>query len=103
MEDVKLVFTKEEKINCLKEIDKRLQKILYVYEKSLEDDNYDFRAYVYSVIIFLTSSDKLFDYGLVDIIVNINSILYTDMNKKQIRKIVLDSKHTIQQMKKEME
>ena len=46
MDDVKLILSKDEKIICLLDIKKKLKKIIYVYEKTLEDTKYDYKVYV---------------------------------------------------------
>ena len=95
MEDFKIVLSTEEKNLCLKEIDKRLKRILYVYEQSTMNIKYDYKAYVYSVIIYISSFNSLFNFDLTNIIINLNSLLTNDFKKSHIRKIVLECKHII--------
>ena len=85
-------LTKEEKIICLQEIIKRLKKILYVYDKSLEEDSiYDYKVYCGGVLIYISSSNLLFNGELVNIIINLNAIMSNSFSKKQIKRLVLES------------
>lgn len=81
-----------EKLQCLKEINDKLKKILYVYEKSQEpDSNYNYKVFCSGLIIFISSSNILFDGELVSVVVNINSILTNDFDKKEIKRITFES------------
>ena len=82
-----IILSPEEKQICLEEILKKLKKILYVYEQSLVDDNYDYKIFVTGLLFYVYSSDKLFEGHLVNIIINLNSILTNDFNKPQLKKI----------------
>lgn len=95
MEDnIKLMLSLQEKIKCLEEIIKKIKKILYVYDKSQEaDSNYDYKVYVTGVLFYVKSSDNLFSGDLVSIMVNLNSILINDFSKKQLKRIVLETKN----------
>lgn len=95
-----LTWSAEEKLFCLKEIDKRLKRILFVYEQSLINTSYDYKSYVYAVILYVASVKNLFGYELTNIIVNLNSLYTNNFQKSQIRKLVLESKHIIREMQK---
>lgn len=85
-------LSKEEKLQCLKEIQDRLKKILYVYEKSLEpDSNYNYKVFCSGILIYISSSNVLFNGELVSLVVNINSILINDFDKPEIKRIVFES------------
>lgn len=87
-----ITLTNTEKLVCLQEIIKKLKKILYVYDKSLEpNSNYNYKVYCGGVLIYISSSNLLFDGELVNIVVNINAILTNNFSKTQIKKIVFES------------
>ena len=87
-----VTLTNTEKAVCLQEIIKKLKKILYVYDKSLEpNSNYNYKVYCGGVLIYISSSNLLFDGELVNIVVNINAILTNNFSKTQIKKIVFES------------
>lgn len=87
-----ITLTNTEKVVCLQEIIKKLKKILYVYDKSLEpNSNYNYKVYCGGVLIYISSSNLLFDGELVNIVVNINAILTNNFSKTQIKKIVFES------------
>lgn len=102
MEDFILVLSTEEKRVCLKETNKKIKRILYVYEQSLKDTSYNYKSYVYAVILYISSFNSLFNYELANIIVNLNSLLINDLNKTQIRKIVLECKHIVEEIENKM-
>lgn len=88
----KIIFTPEEKIRCLNEIIKKNRKVLFVYEKSLEpESNYNYKVYVHGLVLFMSASNELFNGDLVSLIVNLCSILQNDLEKKDIRKLVLEN------------
>lgn len=95
MAECTLVWNTEEKLFCLQEIDKRLKTVLHVYEKSVEDQSYDYKAYVYAVILYVASVKNLFECELTNVIVNLNSLYINTFEKQQIRKLVLECKHII--------
>ena len=95
-----LTWSTEEKLFCLSEIDKRLKRILFVYERSLIDESYNYKAYVYAVILYVASVKNLFGCELTNVIVNLNSLYMNDFEKTQIRKLVLESKHIIREIQK---
>ena len=72
----KVVLSINEKIICLEEIVSKLKKVLYVYDKSQEPDStYNYRVYCGGIMMYVSSSNILFDGELVSIIININAIL----------------------------
>ena len=101
MEDIIVKLSHYEIEKCLKEVSTRLQRILYVYEQSLDNENYNYKSYIYSVILYISSLNSLCDYDLSNIIVNLNT-LYTHKNldKKMVKKIVMESKHIVVDIKK---
>lgn len=102
MEDFTLVLSTEEKRVCLRETNKKIKRILYVYEQSLKDTAYNYKSYVYAVILYISSFNSLFNYELANIVVNLNSLLINDLNKTQIRKIVLECKHIVEEIENKM-
>ena len=82
----------EEKIKCLKEIISKLKKILYVYDKTLEkDSNYNYKIYCGGILIYVSSSNYLFNGELVNIVVNLNAIVNNDFSKQQIKRLVFET------------
>lgn len=91
-DNFKIVFTPEEKVRCLTEIIKKNKKILYVYEQSLKpDSNYNYKVYVHGLVLFISTSNELFNGALVNIIVNLCSILQNDLEKAEIKKLVFEN------------
>ena len=91
-DNFKIIFTPEEKIRCLNEIIKKNKKILYVYEQSLNPEtNYNYKVYVHGLALFISASNELFNGELVNLIVNLCSILQNDLDKPEIRKIVFEN------------
>lgn len=91
-DNFKIIFTPEEKIRCLNEIIKKNKKILYVYEQSLNPEtNYNYKVYVHGLALFISTSNELFNGELVNLIVNLCSILQNDLDKSEIRKIVFEN------------
>ena len=98
----------EEKVKCLEEILSKLKKILYVYDKSmLPDSKYNYKIYCGGVLIFVSSSNLLFNGELVNIVININAILTNEFSKAQIKRIVFETKNftefLLSKYKKELE
>ena len=88
----KVTLSSNEKIVCLEEIISRLKKILYVYDKSQEpNSNYNYEVFCGGVALYVSSSNTLFDGELVNIVININSILTNRLDKGQIKKLVFES------------
>lgn len=91
-ETFKVILSPNEKIVCLEEIISRLKKILYVYDKSQEpNSNYNYKVFCGGVALYVSSSNTLFDGELVNIVININSILTNRLDKGQIKKLVFES------------
>lgn len=94
---ITLELSQEEKIKCLEEILKKIKKILFVYEKSLDKESgYNYKIYITGILFYIKSSDDLFGGGLVTIMINLNSILINDLNKTQIKRIVLETKNFVE-------
>ena len=53
-------------------------------------------------LLYISSFNSLFNYELANIIVNLNSLLINDLNKTQIRKIVLECKHIVEEIENKM-
>ena len=88
----KVTLSSEEKIVCLEEIISRLKKILYVYDKSQEpNSNYNYKVFCGGVAMYVSSSNVLFDGELVNVVINLNSILTNKLDKGQIKKLVFES------------
>lgn len=88
----KVVLSTNEKIVCLEEIIAKLKKVLYVYDKSQEpQSNYNYKVYCGGIIMYVSSSNILFDGELVSIVINLNTILTNKLDKGQIKKIVFES------------
>lgn len=91
-ETFKVTLSSNEKVVCLEEIVSRLKKILYVYDKSQEpNSNYNYKVFCGGVALYVSSSNTLFDGELVNIVININSILTNRFDKGQIKKLVFES------------
>ena len=89
-----VVLSLEEKVKCLEEILNKIKKILYVYDKTLEPDSkYDYKVYCGGVLIYVSSSNLLFNGELVNIVININAILTNEFSKTQIKRIVFETKN----------
>ena len=82
----------DEKIKCLEEILGKLKKILYVYEKTQEpESNYNYKIFCGGILIYISSSNILFNGELVGLVVNMNSILTNDFDKTQLKRVVFES------------
>lgn len=91
-ETFKVTLSSNEKVVCLEEIISRLKKILYVYDKSQEpNSNYNYKVFCGGVALYVSSSNTLFDGELLNIVININSILTNRFDKGQIKKLVFES------------
>ena len=89
-----VVLSLEEKVKSLEEILNKIKKILYVYDKTLEPDSkYDYKVYCGGVLIYVSSSNLLFNGELVNIVININAILTNEFSKTQIKRIVFETKN----------
>lgn len=97
--DFKIVLSIDEKIACLQEILLRVKKILYVYDKSQEPESkYDYKIYLGGIMIYISSSNNLFNGELVNILVNLNAIAENDFTKAQIKRIVFESRNQLESM-----
>ena len=101
MEDIMVKLSPYEIDKCLKEVSTRLQRILYVYEQSLSDEKYNYKSYVYSVMLYISSLNSLCEYDLSNIIINLNTLyINKELDKKMVKKIVMESKHMVADIKK---
>ena len=95
----RIILSGDEKEICLQEIIKRLKKIIYVYERSQEpNSNYNYKVYCGGVLIYISSSNILFNGELVNIIVNLNAIMTNNFSKAQPKRIVFESVNYAQYM-----
>lgn len=95
----RIILSGDEKEICLQEIIKRLKKIIYVYERSQEpNSNYNYKVYCGGVLIYISSSNILFNGELVNIIVNLNAIMTNNFSKVQLKRIVFESVNYAQYM-----
>lgn len=94
-EDCKVVFVGEAREKCLKDIRKRIVKALYVFEESEQNETFNYRIYVHSLMLYLLSSNELLDFELTSVIVLLNSILQNDFEKPQFKKTILEAKNII--------
>lgn len=95
----KVTFSDEERIKCLKEIISRVNKILYVYDKSMQDSKYDYKLFCGGILLFVASSNDLFNGDLLNtditLKVNLNSIISKDLDKAQIKRLVFETKNIL--------
>jgi formiminotetrahydrofolate cyclodeaminase len=90
-----------EKRACLREIIKKNKKILYVYEQSfVPDSNYDYKVFVGAFALYLDSANVLFNGELINIKINLYSILSNDFDKKELKKIVHENTNIAQYLLK---
>lgn len=93
---LKLSLSEEEKNFCLKDINKKIIRCLYVYEQEEKGvKNYDYKTYLESVMLYIHSSNQLFDGVLMNIIVNLNILKENDFNKEKFKKIIFECKNYI--------
>lgn len=89
----------DEKIKCLEEILGKLKKILYVYDKSQEPNSeYNYKIFCGGILIYVSSSNLLFNGELVSVVVNINAILTNNFDKSQLKRIVFESINQVEYM-----
>ena len=89
----------DEKIRCLEEILGKLKKILYVYDKSQEPNSeYNYKIFCGGILIYVSSSNLLFNGELVNVVVNINAILTNNFDKPQLKRIVFESINQVEYM-----
>lgn len=97
LSNFQVVLSIEEKIKCLEEIESRLKKVLYVYDKTLEpNSNYNYQVYCGGLLIYVSSSNMLFSGELVNIVVNLNAIITNDFDKPQIKRIIFESRNFVE-------
>lgn len=102
LQEFKINLSMEERIKCLQEIIRKIKRILYVYEKSLEpDSNYNYRIYCGGILLYVSSSNTLFNGELINILINVNSILSNKMEKEQLKKIVFETKNNAEYLLRE--
>lgn len=94
-EEFRVVLSGEGRINCLKSIEKRLVRSLYVYEESEKNEEYDYKAYVNSVLWFVCSANELLNGEITSVIVHLNSIMKNEFDKKTFKKIILECKNLV--------
>lgn len=95
-QELKVELTNKERDICLKDIRRRIIRSIYVYEQSfIEDSNYNYKVYIHGLMLFVSSSNYLFNGELVSVIVYLNSILQNDFDKKQFKKIIFECKNYI--------
>lgn len=91
-----LKLSEKEKLFCLKDINKKLIRCLYVYEQEKENvEDYDYKNYLESIILYVHSSNQLFDGILMNVIINLNTLKENDFNKEQFKKIIFECKNYI--------
>lgn len=89
----------DEKIKCLEEILGKLKKILYVYDKSQEpNSDYNYKIFCGGILIYVSSSNLLFNGELVSVVVNINAILANNFDKPQLKRIIFESINQVEYM-----
>lgn len=93
---LKLNLSDNEKTFCLKDINKKIIRCLYVYEQEQKGvENYDYKTYLESVMLYIHSSNQLFNGILMNVIVNLNILKENDFNKEQFKKIIFECKNYI--------
>lgn len=91
-----LKLSEKEKLFCLKDINKKLIRCLYVYEQEQENlEDYDYKNYLESIILYVHSSNQLFDGILMNVIINLNTLKENDFNKEQFKKIIFECKNYV--------
>ena len=88
--DFKVILTNQEKLVCLREILGKLKKVLYVYDKGLEDPKYNYKVFCGGILIYVSSSNTLFEGELVNLVINLNAIINNDFDKKQVKRIIFE-------------
>lgn len=97
--DFHVILSLDEKVKCLEEILNKVKKILYVYDKSLEPDSmYNYKVYINGIMLYVSSSNTLFEGELVSVIVNLNAITTNDFNKSQLKRLVFETRNTLEFM-----
>jgi len=95
--DFKVILSPLEKIKCLQEILSKLKKVLYVYDKSLEENSkYDYKVFCGGILIYVSSSNILFEGELINLIIALNGIINNDFSKAELKRIVFESKNQVE-------
>lgn len=90
--NIRFALSSQEKIKGLREIVKRLKKILHVYEKSLEPNStYDYKQYISMLMLYVQTCDILYNGELINILINLETIRINNFEKPQIKKIVFET------------
>ena len=91
-----IILSEKEKKFCLQDINKKILRCLYVFEQEQKGmENYNCKDYLESVILYVHSSNQLFDGILMNIIVNLNTLKENDFNKEKFKKIIFECKNYI--------
>ena len=89
-------LSENEKIFCLRDINKKIIRCLYVYEQEQRGiENYNYKNYLESVMLYVHSCNQLFDGVLMNIIVNLNILKENNFNKEKFKKIIFECKNYI--------
>ena len=96
----KVVFIGEARQKCVFDIKKRIVRILYVYEESEHNKEFNYKVYVNSLMLYLLSSNELLDFELTSVIVLLNSVLQNDFDKQQLKKTIFEAKNIIENLLK---
>lgn len=86
------IFSLEEKKEVLKEILKRNQKLLYIYENK----NYDYKEYAVRLVNYTTSANIVFKGKLVNIKINLLSVYNNDYSHDEVKRIVFENKNMLE-------
>ena len=93
---LKINFSDKEKIFCLKDINKKIIRCLYVFEQQEKGiENYNYKNYLESIILYIHSSNELFDGILMNVIVNLNILIENDFDKYKFKKIIFECKNYV--------
>lgn len=93
---LKLNLSENEKIFCLKDINKKIIRCLYIYEQEQKGvENYNYKNYLESVILYIHSSNQLFNGILMNVIVNLYILKENDFKKDLFKKIIFECKNYI--------
>lgn len=97
--EFKVILSIDEKIKCLEEIIAKVKKILYVYDKSQEPETqYNYKVYCGGILIYVSSSNMMFEGDLVNTVVNLNAIINNDFDKAQIKRVVFETKNQLEHL-----
>lgn len=103
MEEIELVLSKQEKKKCLRAIIKKNKRILYAYEQTLiPETGYDYKKFVKGIIRYVSSSNELFKGDLINILINLYSILQNDLDKSELKSLVHENTNIATYLLKEV-